>query len=74
MLIEFSRHGKTYQFVKPSLRGEPPPLKLTIPFKPCVLRDPVLLELEWIGTDDVRMIELYRPVWPTGQPVKETQP
>lgn len=59
MTAEFTRYGKTYQFTKEA--GEPPKT-VRIPFQPCVLKPPFLLELEWIGFDEMRAIELYRPV------------
>jgi hypothetical protein len=68
MLIEFTHRGKAYQFTHASTIDQPPPLTLTIPFKPCVLRPPVALKLEWLGTDTVRMVELYRPVGAEAQP------
>jgi hypothetical protein len=60
MLIEFSRLGKTYQYA--ALIAAPPPATLTIPFRPCVLKPPIELELDWLGTDEIRGVEIYRPV------------
>ncbi|HEY6371272.1 MAG TPA: hypothetical protein VIX37_11890 [Candidatus Sulfotelmatobacter sp.] len=58
--IEFTRLGKTYQCAH-AVAGDPPST-LTIPFRPCVLRPPFRLELAFLATDDVRGIELYKPV------------
>lgn len=60
MIVEFVRHGKTYQCTVPV--AQPPPATLTIPFRPCVLRPPHQLELQYGATDTIRGIELYRPV------------
>lgn len=60
MQVEFTRHGKTYQCAVAAT--DAPPARLTIPFRPCVLRPPSMLELEWRATDDVRGVELYQPV------------
>lgn len=61
MTVEFVRNGKTYQCSLTKGWGAPPAL-LTIPFKPCVLRPPVRLELAHVATDDIRGVEIYRPV------------
>jgi hypothetical protein len=61
MIIEFSRHGKTYQCAL-AAPLDAPPARITVPFRPCVLKPPVELELNWLTTDEVRGIELYRPV------------
>jgi hypothetical protein len=61
MTIEFSRFGSTYQCAVAAPLG-PPPRQLTIPFRPCVLKPPFELTLAWLGTDEVRGIELYRPI------------
>ena len=62
MTIEFSRHGKTYQCSAGAPVNGRPPATMRIPFRPCPLRSPFWLELEWRATDDIRGIELYKPV------------
>jgi hypothetical protein len=62
MLVEFTRHGKTYQCSMAVPLHEPPPSTLKIAFQPCVLKPPFELELAHQGTDDIRRVELYKPV------------
>jgi hypothetical protein len=64
MIIEFARHGKTYQcsVAAPVEDESPPPPTIRIPFRPCVLKPPFQLELIFLATDEVRGIELYKPV------------
>jgi hypothetical protein len=69
MIVEFSRHGKTYQCTRATLPDEAPPLRITVAFKPSGLHPAFNLELEWVSTDARRMIEQYRPVEPDRQPV-----
>jgi len=68
MIVEFVRHGKTYQcaFATPTA----PPPTIRVPYRPCVLRPPVLLELAYLATDDVRGIELYKPI---AEPIAEVK-
>jgi hypothetical protein len=60
MILEFTRHGKTYQsaIAVPT----PRPATITIIFRPCPLKAPFQLELAFLGTDELRGIELYQPV------------
>ena len=60
MQVEFVHRGKTYETQFPSL-GDGPPARIALPFRPCVLRPEITLRLAWVGTDDVRGIEIYRP-------------
>jgi len=60
MTIEFSRSGNTYQCAVAA--PVPPPETITILFQPCVLKPPFTLEQAHQGTDDVRGIELYKPI------------
>jgi hypothetical protein len=63
MIIEFARHGKTYQCsVAAPVEDESPPATIRIPFQPCVLKPPFQLDLIFLATDEVRGIELYKPV------------
>lgn len=58
MIVEFTRRGKTYQLTVP---GAPAPT-IKIPFRPCPLKPPGELELSWVATDELRAIELYKPI------------
>ena len=60
MIVEFTYTRKTYQFTV--AQPAPPPATITIPFRPCVLRPPFDLKLAWRATDDVRGVELYKPM------------
>jgi hypothetical protein len=60
MIIEFARHGKTYTCAVGT--SEPHPPRLEIPFRPCVLKPAFHLVLMWLTTDEVRGIELYKPI------------
>jgi hypothetical protein len=60
MIIEFERHGKTYQHAVETSVPHPP--RIEIIFKPCVLKPPFKLELMWLTTDELRGIELYKPI------------
>jgi hypothetical protein len=62
MIIEFTREGKTYVCVLGPVHGTAPPKQLSIAFRACAFRAPVLLELAYIGPDPTRRVELYRPV------------
>jgi hypothetical protein len=62
MIVEFTREGKTYVCViGPSGAA---PTTLSIAFRPCAYRPPFLLQLDYLGRDDTRGIELYEPVEP----------
>jgi hypothetical protein len=62
MIVEFTRHGKTYQSAIAVPLDQPPPPIIKIPFQPCVLRPPYFLELAFLTTDELRGIELYKPI------------
>lgn len=61
MVVEFTARNRTYQCAVAVPPG-PPPARIQIPFRPCALRPPTMLELDWIATDDLRSVELYKPV------------
>lgn len=56
--VEFEYGGKTYQT---SVGADTPPLTVKLTLKPCVLKPPVELQLQWLATDELRGLELYRP-------------
>jgi hypothetical protein len=60
MTVEFVRNGKTYTCAVAA--PVPPPATIKILFRPCVLKPPFHLELMFLGTDEVRAIQLYKPV------------
>jgi len=57
--VEFQVAGKVYQCAVGD--GPPPPETLKLVFKPCTLKPPVELQLRFLGTDELRGVELYRP-------------
>jgi hypothetical protein len=60
MTIEFTRNGKTYVCALATVL--PPPVTIQIPFRPCVLKPPHMLVLDFVATDELRGIALYKPV------------
>jgi hypothetical protein len=61
MTIEFICAGKTYVCVVGPLHSEPPD-ELSIAFRPCAFKAPVMLRLAHLGHDMTRGVELYRPI------------
>jgi hypothetical protein len=61
MVVKFVHDGKTYQFTVLQT-GPAPPAKLQVLFKPRAPLPAFLLELRWVSTDALRMIEMYEPV------------
>lgn len=59
MVIEFLRNGKTYKGVHDAAPATP---TIQVVFKPCALKPPFLLELTYLGYDEIRMIHLYKPI------------
>jgi hypothetical protein len=62
MTVEFTRQGKTYFCVLGPVHGRTPPERISIAFRPCAYKAPVMLELAYLGRDPARAIELYQPV------------
>ena len=66
MEIEFTHRGKTYQCQIPCFAIQPltvgPPAIIRVPYRPCPLKPTVFLELSFVGTDDIRHLELYKPI------------
>ena len=60
MMVEFTRGGNTYQCAVGVV--SPPPATLRMTFRACTLKPPVMLDLAYLATDEIRGIALYRPV------------
>lgn len=58
MIVEFDFAGKTYSC---AVGVAQPTDLLRIVFRPCVLKPPFILELRYLGHDEIRGCELYKP-------------
>ena len=56
--LEFEYGGKTYEA---SLGADVAPHTVKLSIRPCALKPPVELQLQWLATDELRGLELYRP-------------